>query len=218
LRQDARLGLDSGGGRGGRGLALGPIIIHIIFRRRYRVLDFAAMRFLLEGLKKRRQRLRLEELVIIARRVLACLRLGLALANMRAAAFLAGPGKVYPPSVWRVYPPGAGRAILWSAAARAAALAALALNACRGSSQSGAFRHRTPYAPPAGTVIPRRASANLSSRGGPSGPTRDLAVKSRLSTFDFPLSSFDFALPLPLRAALDLSPLWERVGRGAPVP
>jgi hypothetical protein len=43
--------------------------------------------------------------------------------------------------------------VLWRAAARAAPLAALALNACRDSSQSGAFRHRTPHPPPRQVVI-----------------------------------------------------------------
>src|SRR5689334_12067081 len=75
---------------GGAVLALGPIIIHILFRRRYRVVDFAAMRFLLDSLKRNRQKLRLEELLIIALRVLACLLIGLMLADIRAAGVLPG--------------------------------------------------------------------------------------------------------------------------------
>jgi hypothetical protein len=65
-------------------LALGPIIIHIIFRWRYRLIDFAAMRFIFDSLKRNRQRLRIEEIIIIALRVLACLLIGLLLANIRA--------------------------------------------------------------------------------------------------------------------------------------
>lgn len=66
-------------------LASGPIIIHILFRRRYRVVDFAAMRFLLDSMKRSKQRLRVEELIIIALRTLACIFLGLTLANIHAA-------------------------------------------------------------------------------------------------------------------------------------
>ena len=41
---------------GGAVLAAGPVIIHIIFRRRYREIEFAAMRFLLDSLKRSKQR------------------------------------------------------------------------------------------------------------------------------------------------------------------
>ncbi len=75
---------------GGAILALGPIIIHIIFRRRYRTIDFAAMRFLFESLRSNRQRVRMEELILIALRVLACLLIGLLLANIRSATPFAG--------------------------------------------------------------------------------------------------------------------------------
>lgn len=75
---------------GGAILALGPIIIHIIFRRRYRTIDFAAMRFLFESLRRNKQRVRMEELIIIALRVLACLLIGLILANIRSATPFAG--------------------------------------------------------------------------------------------------------------------------------
>jgi len=80
---------------GGALLALGPIIIHILFRRRYRTVDFAAMRFLLDSMKRAKQRLRLEELIIIALRVVACLLIGLLLANLRGgggSGVLAGVG------------------------------------------------------------------------------------------------------------------------------
>ena len=75
---------------GGCVLALGPIVIHILFRRRYRTAEFAAMRFLLESLRRNKQRLRTEELILIALRVLACILIGLALANFRPSAGAGG--------------------------------------------------------------------------------------------------------------------------------
>ena len=71
-------------------LALGPIIIHIIFRRRYQTVEFAAMRFLLDSLRRSRQRMRLEELLMIAMRVLICLLIGFMLADIRAESLLPG--------------------------------------------------------------------------------------------------------------------------------
>ena len=71
-------------------LALGPIILHLLFRRRYLELEWAAMRFLLESLRRNRQRLRMEELIVIALRVLAILLCGLMLANPRGASFVPG--------------------------------------------------------------------------------------------------------------------------------
>ena len=73
-------------------LAAAPIIIHILNRRRFRILDWAAMRFLLESRRKNRRRLRIEELLLLALRVLLCLLLGLALANIRGGSILGGPG------------------------------------------------------------------------------------------------------------------------------
>jgi hypothetical protein len=66
-------------------LALGPIIIHILFRHRYRIIEFAAMRFLVDSLRRAKQRILLEELILIALRVLACLLIGFMLANLRAS-------------------------------------------------------------------------------------------------------------------------------------
>lgn len=65
-------------------LALGPIIIHIIFRRRYTIVHFAAMRFIMDSLRRSKQRLRLEELLMILLRVLICLLIGFMLADIRA--------------------------------------------------------------------------------------------------------------------------------------
>ena len=56
-----------------------PIIIYLINRRRYRRLDWAAMKFLLEALKKNKRRLRIEELILLAIRCLVVLLIGMAL-------------------------------------------------------------------------------------------------------------------------------------------
>lgn len=58
-----------------------PIIIHILNRRRFRIVDWAAMRFLLDALRKNRRRLRIEELILLALRCLIILLLGLGLAR-----------------------------------------------------------------------------------------------------------------------------------------
>jgi len=58
-----------------------PIIIHLLNRRRFRILDWAAMRFLLESLRKNRRRLRVEELILLALRCLLILLLGSAVAR-----------------------------------------------------------------------------------------------------------------------------------------
>ncbi len=54
----------------GLGLVSLPIIIHLLNRRRFRVLDWAAMRFLLDSIRKNRRRLRIEELILL---ILRCL-------------------------------------------------------------------------------------------------------------------------------------------------
>ena len=58
-----------------------PILIHILNKRRYRIIDWAAMKFLLDALKKNRKRLQLEELILLLLRCLAVLLLGFALAR-----------------------------------------------------------------------------------------------------------------------------------------
>ena len=64
------------------GLAIGvPILIHLLNRRRYKIVDWAAMDFLLEADKKNRRRVQLENLLILALRCLAMLLLGLLLAR-----------------------------------------------------------------------------------------------------------------------------------------
>lgn len=58
-----------------------PIVIHILNRRRFRIVDWAAMRFLLDALRKNRRRLRIEELILLALRCLMILLLGFGLAR-----------------------------------------------------------------------------------------------------------------------------------------
>jgi hypothetical protein len=61
--------------------ASGPIIIHLLNRRRYRVVQWAAMDFLREALKKNRKILQFRDLVLLVLRTLAVLLFGAALAR-----------------------------------------------------------------------------------------------------------------------------------------
>jgi antitoxin (DNA-binding transcriptional repressor) of toxin-antitoxin stability system len=67
----------------GAGLLLAsiPIIIHILNRRRYRTVDWAAMAFLMRAMRKNRQRVRFEQWLLLAARCLVLALLGLALAR-----------------------------------------------------------------------------------------------------------------------------------------
>lgn len=58
-----------------------PIIIHLIHRRRFRQLDWAAMEFLLEALKRARRRLRLEQFLLLLLRIAAVVLAGFAIAR-----------------------------------------------------------------------------------------------------------------------------------------
>ena len=58
-----------------------PIIIHILNRRRFKTVTWAAMDFLLRAMKKNRRRLRFEQWVLLATRCLLVFLLGLALAR-----------------------------------------------------------------------------------------------------------------------------------------
>lgn len=55
-----------------------PIIIHLLNRRRFRTVDWAAMRFILESIRKNRRRVRIEELILLALRCLAIFLLAVA--------------------------------------------------------------------------------------------------------------------------------------------
>src|SRR5437870_4040544 len=65
----------------GAAAASGPVIIHLLNRRRFRILDWAAMDFLLQSQRKNRRRVKIEELILLALRVLAILLMGAALAR-----------------------------------------------------------------------------------------------------------------------------------------
>lgn len=58
-----------------------PILIHILNRRRYRVVQWAAMEYLLAALRKNRKRLRFEQIILLATRCAVLGLLGLALAR-----------------------------------------------------------------------------------------------------------------------------------------
>jgi hypothetical protein len=59
-----------------------PIIIHLLNRNRYRIVSWAAMRFLLAAQRKNTRRLRLEQLILLAVRVLIVVLLVLAMASV----------------------------------------------------------------------------------------------------------------------------------------
>ena len=60
---------------GGIGLIAVPIIIHILNRRRFKKVPWAAMEFLLKAMKRNRKRLRMEQWLVLLLRVLAVLLL-----------------------------------------------------------------------------------------------------------------------------------------------
>ena len=62
---------------GGLGAMSAPIIIHLLARRRFRRVRWAAMRFLVEAERENRRRVRIEELILLALRCLAVLLIGL---------------------------------------------------------------------------------------------------------------------------------------------
>ena len=67
-----------------------PIIIHLLNRNRFRVVTWAAMRFLLAAQRKNTRRMRLEQLILLAVRVLMVVLLVLAMASVYGWAN--GPG------------------------------------------------------------------------------------------------------------------------------
>jgi hypothetical protein len=64
------------------GAASLPILIHLLNRRRFRVVDWAAMRFLLAAQRKNTRRMRLEQLLLLAVRTLLVLLLVAAMASI----------------------------------------------------------------------------------------------------------------------------------------
>lgn len=71
------------------GLALGglPVVIHLLYKRRYRESPWAAMRFLLEAARKNSRRIRLEQLVLLMVRILIFVLLVTALAEPTVETF-----------------------------------------------------------------------------------------------------------------------------------
>src|SRR5262245_53291765 len=65
----------------GLGLVSVPIIIHLLNRRRFKIVKWGAMSFLLSAYKKTRRRLELESLILLLLRAAAVLLIGLAIAR-----------------------------------------------------------------------------------------------------------------------------------------
>ncbi len=65
----------------GLAAAAGPILIHLLNRQRFRVVEWAAMDFLRQAVRRSRRILRLRDLVLMALRTLAVLAFGAALAR-----------------------------------------------------------------------------------------------------------------------------------------
>jgi len=66
---------------GGLVLASVPIIIHILNRRRFQVIDWPPMKYLKLTLKRNRRRIRIEQMILLAMRTLAVILLILAIAR-----------------------------------------------------------------------------------------------------------------------------------------
>src|SRR3954467_1944339 len=58
-----------------------PILIHILNRRRFKVIRWAAMEYLLQAMRKNRRRLKFEQWLLLATRCALLLLLGIALAR-----------------------------------------------------------------------------------------------------------------------------------------
>lgn len=65
----------------GLGLASAPLLIHLFFRRRHKEIDWAAMKWLLEAVRRRYRRVRLEQWILLAARTLLVLLVVLAMAR-----------------------------------------------------------------------------------------------------------------------------------------
>src|SRR5437879_7154361 len=64
------------------GAASVPIVIHLLNRRRFRIVTWAAMRFLLTAQRQNTRRMRLEQLILLALRVLLVLLIVGAMASV----------------------------------------------------------------------------------------------------------------------------------------
>src|SRR5436305_13189771 len=62
------------------GAAVGvPVIIHLLNRRRFKIVEWAAMRFLIQAQKKNSRRIRLEQFILLLLRCLIILLVALAM-------------------------------------------------------------------------------------------------------------------------------------------
>src|SRR6476646_4293728 len=64
------------------GAAAIPVIIHLLNRKRFKIVTWAAMRFLLAAQKQNTRRMRLEQIILLAVRVLILLLVILAMASV----------------------------------------------------------------------------------------------------------------------------------------
>src|SRR5919107_1296396 len=73
-----------------------PILIHILNRRRFKLVTWAAMEYLLRAMRKNRRRLKFEQMLLLVTRCLVLALLGAALARPmmceRAATAIGGGG------------------------------------------------------------------------------------------------------------------------------
>ena len=76
-----------------------PIIIHLLNRRRFRIVEWAAMRFLLTAQRKNARRMRLEQILLLVARCLIVLLTILAMASVTPWA----------EAVWRWINPSGGK-------------------------------------------------------------------------------------------------------------
>lgn len=76
----------------GSGAIAAPIIIHLLNRQRYKKVEWAAMRFVLEAIRRTHRRLRLEELLLLLLRCALILLLVLALARPYVGGWFPGAG------------------------------------------------------------------------------------------------------------------------------
>ncbi len=75
-------------------LAAGPIAIHLLNRQRFRVVEWAAMEFLRQAVRRSRRLMRVQDLLLLAVRVLCVLVFGLAMARP----YFAGSGQTPDPN------------------------------------------------------------------------------------------------------------------------
>jgi aerotolerance regulator-like protein len=78
----------------GLGLVALPIIIHLLNRRRFRVMPWAAMQFLADSIRRSRTKLRLEELLLLALRCLILLLIAAGIARFTGCSGAAISGLV----------------------------------------------------------------------------------------------------------------------------